>query len=421
MKYVLIGNSAAAIGAVEGIRKVDKKGTITILSDEPYHTYSRPLISYYLADKVTEDQMRYRPEDFYALHDVQFLGGRKALAVKTGEKTVVTAEGDIPYDKLLIATGSKPIVPPVPGLDREGVYTFIKFDDVKKIKEVAAPGKKAVVIGAGLIGMKAAEALVQCGVETTVLDLSDRILSSILDTRAAEMVKAHAETKGVAFKLNNTVVEVRGDNKVSSVLLKDNNELPCDIVIVAIGVTPNLDVIKESDIKYNRGILVDEKMQTSVPDVYAAGDVSEGYDLLYGGQRVLPILPNAYMQGEIAGQAMAGAEVQFGGGFAFNAIGLFGLPINTAGIVNPEGSEYEIMVDESSQDKCYRKIVLKNDRVVGFILLNSIDRSGILTGLIREQADVKAFKQDLIRQDFGYIHFAPDVRKAKLTGGKAGD
>ncbi len=420
MKYVIVGNSAAAVGAVEGIRKVDQTGTITLISDEPYHTYSRPLISYYLAGKVSDNQIVYRPEDFYTTNDVQVKLGCRVKSVQTSEKQISTDEGDITFDKLLIATGGKPIVPPIQGSDKAGITTFIKWDDVKQLKELAGKGKKAVVIGAGLIGMKAAEALVQLGVETTVVELSDRILSSILDKAAADMVKEHLENKGVTFRLNNTVTEVRGDAAVTSVVLKDQTEIPCDILVVAIGVTPNLDIVKDTPVKVNRGILVDNKLNTNIPDVFAAGDVSEGFDILLGTNRVMPILPNAYLQGEVAGQVMAGAEVTFPGGIAFNSIGLFGLPMNTAGIDNPEFEGYEVLVSEDKAAKSYRKIIIKDNKLVGFILLNQIDRSGILTGLIREQVDVAEIKNALIQQDFGYVHFSPDTRKEKLGGGKAG-
>ncbi|MBS4026472.1 MAG: NAD(P)/FAD-dependent oxidoreductase, partial [Clostridia bacterium] len=309
MHYVIIGNSVAAAGAIEGIRQVDQEGMITLFSDEPYHIYSRPLISYYLADKVTGEQMKYRPEDFYRKNKVTACLGEKITLVEPDKSQVVLARGEkVAYDKLLIATGGKPFIPPIEGLDKENVHTFLKWEEVKKIKEKIVGGKKQVVIlGAGLIGLKAAEGLSGAGCQVTVVDLADRVLSAILDKQAAAVVQQHLEEHRLKFCLENTVSEVLGDQGVTWVVLKDGTQLPCDLLIVAIGVMPNVDVLgAESKMEINRGILVNQQMETNITGIYAAGDVAEGLERLSQERRVLPILPNAYRQGEVAGINMAG-------------------------------------------------------------------------------------------------------------------
>lgn len=419
MDYVIIGNSAAAIGAVEGIRKVDGDGRITIISDEPYHTYSRPLISYWLAGKVTEEKMAYRTEKFYEANNVTALLGKKASKVDFAGKKVILDNGqEVSYDKLLLATGGKPIIPPVEGLNKKDVYSFLKFDDVKSIKDaVDAGAKKAVIIGAGLIGLKAAEALNKCGVEVNVVELADRILPAILDEQAAPMVQDYLEHYGIKFYLGNTVSRVQGTDTVTGVELKDGTKIPADMLVVGIGVQPNTDLVKDTDIALNRGILINEKMETSAKDVYAAGDVSEGYDLVYETKRVLPLLPNAYMQGEVAGRNMAGEAAEYAGGVAMNAIGFGELPMLTAGIIKPDSDEYEVMLSSDPSSKSYRKVVLKSGRIVGFICLNKVDRAGILTSLIKDKTDVTPFKDRLLCSDFGYVDFPADFRKARLNGG----
>ncbi len=421
MDYVIIGNSAAAIGAVEGIRQADKKGQIIIISDEPYHTYSRPLISYYLAGKVTEDKMVYRDTGFYEAYAVNTLLGRKALAVDTKGKTVALAGGDtVKYDKLLIATGGKPIMPPIKGLDKNGIYPFLKYDDVRAIQEAAVPGKKAVIIGAGLIGLKAAEALLKLGLDITVVEKANRVLSAILDEAAGAMVQGFLIDAGIKFELNTTVVEVAGQQKATSVTLENGNKLDCDLLVVAIGVQPNTDVVQGTEIQVQNGIVTDERMQTGVAHVYAAGDVAEGYDLVYGMKRVLPLLPNAYMQGEVAGRNMAGADTVYAGGVAMNAIGFYNLPMLTAGIIKPAADDCEVFVEADPAARTYRKIIVKDNRLVGYICLNKVDRAGILTGLIREKTDVAAFKDALIKSDFGYVHFPQGLRQERLLGGITG-
>lgn len=421
MDYVIIGNSAAAIGAIEGIRQVDKKGQITIISDEPYHTYSRPLISYYLAGKVAEDKMFYRDSSFYEANGVSPLLGCKALSVDTKGKTVVLAGGDtVKYDKLLIATGGKPIVPPIKGLDKNGIYTFLKFDDVRAIQEAAAAGKKAVIIGAGLIGLKAAEALLKLGLDITVVEKANRVLSAILDEEAGAMVQGCLIDVGMKFELNTTVIEVAGKQKVSGVTLENGKKIDCDLLVVAIGVQPNTDVVQGTEIQVHNGIVTDERMQTGAAHIYAAGDVAEGYDLVYGIKRVLPLLPNAYMQGEVAGRNMAGADTFFEGGVAMNAIGFYNLPMLTAGIIKPAADECEVFVEADPAARTYRKIIVKDNRLVGYICLNKVDRAGILTGLIREKADIGTFKDALIKSDFGYVHFPRGLRQERLMGGITG-
>ncbi len=421
MEYVIIGNSAAAIGAVEGIRSIDKKGNITIISDEPYHTYSRPLISYYLSGKVDEVKMAYRKKDFYEANNVTTRLGVKVLAIDPESRKVILQNGEtVDYDKVLVATGGKPFIPPMPGLNKEGVYSFIKLDDVKAIEKVALKNTKAVIVGAGLIGLKAAEALVKRGVEVTVVELANRVLSAILDEEAAAIVQSNLEEHGVKFRLNTTLCEVTGKDKVQGVTLKDGKEIPCDFVVVAIGVTPNVNVVKNTEVKLNRGIIVSETMETNLADVYAAGDVTEGYDTIYGEKRVIPILPNAYSQGEVAGLNMAGQRVEFKGGFAMNSIGFYDLPMITAGIIKPETTEYKVSTVNIPERKFYKKMVLKDNQLVGFICLNKIDRAGIYTSLIADKTDVSSFKDDLLKEDFGYIYFPESLRKERmLKGGRA--
>ncbi len=417
MKYVIVGNSAAGIGTVEGIRKVDPEGSIMLISDEPYHTYSRPLISYYLAGKVKPEKMYYREANFYEKMQVNVRLSTRVVAMVPGEKAVVLDSGEkIEYEKLMLATGGKPIIPQMPGLDLRGVFSFLKWDDVKGIESYLSQESKVVIIGAGLIGLKAAEGLVGMKAQVKVVELADRVLSAILDDQAAGMVQEALEDKEISFYLNNTVKEIKGNGKVSSVILQDGTELDCDALIIAIGVSPNKDLAVQAGLDVNRGIIVDESMKTSDPAIYAAGDVSEGFDTLYKQNRVLPILPNAYKQGYTAGMNMAGQEEHYQGGFAMNAIGFFGLPMITAGIIKPDSSEFTELIQSDPTKKSYRKIVLRDDKLVGFIALNDVDRAGILTGLMEKEIDVEAFQDKLLLKDFGYAYLPKDYRLAQLRG-----
>ena len=195
MRYVIIGNSAAGIGAVQGIRELDKESEITIISDEKYHTYSRPLISYMLKGDVSQENIKYRPEGFYKENNVKKILGKKAVSVDKNRKAVVLEDGNaVQYDKLLIATGSKPFIPEFKGLEKvRNKFTFMKLDDVKAIERSVTENSRVLVVGAGLIGLKAAEALLHYTKNITVIDLSERILPSILDDDASGIMQKHIE------------------------------------------------------------------------------------------------------------------------------------------------------------------------------------------------------------------------------------
>ncbi|WP_019907447.1 NAD(P)/FAD-dependent oxidoreductase [Thermoanaerobacter indiensis] len=415
MKIVIIGNSVAMVGAVEAIRKYDTSSEIVVISDETYHVYSRPLISYYLGNLVSEDKMIYREKDFYRKNKVETIFGIKVVSIDERKKEVYLENGDsISFDKLLIATGGKPIIPPVEGLNKKNVHTFIKMDDAKKLKEAAKPGSKAVIVGGGLIGFKAAEGLHHLGVDVTIVELADRILSTILDTEGASLVSQSLQNDGIKIITGTTVDKIIGDEYVKGVLLKNGKELEADNLIIAIGVVPNVDVVRNTSISINRGILVDNTMKTSVEDVYAAGDVAEGYDMLVESNRVVPIWPNAYMQGEIAGYNMIGINKSFKGIFPMNSIGYKNTNMITAGITNPQQEEFEIISKIDHNRRSYKKFVVKENRLVGFILINDIDRAGLFTGFIKNEMDITPFKKYLLNDDFGFIYLPKESRKAKM-------
>lgn len=414
--YLIIGNSAAAIGAIEAIRKYDQENSITVISAEPYLAYSRPLISYFLAGKVSGEKMYYRDQRFYRKNKVEAVLGKKAVAINTDQKIVSLEDGtELRYDKLLIATGGIPFVPPMAGLEKARVFTFTSWDEVKRVAAVASEIKKVVVVGGGLIGLKAAESLRELGIEITVVELADRILSPALDAKASRIVEKHLRKQGIEIITNNTVSEIIGPNdEVAGVILKDGKRINCQAAIIAIGVVPNVELVRATAIKINRGIIVDEQMQTSVVDIYAAGDVAEAPEMLSGEYRVIPIWPGAFKQGSIAGSNMAGHPEKYPGGLAMNSLEFFGLACISVGLINPEGEEYEVFGKYYPKEFTYKKIVLKDDVIVGAIFVGAIEKAGIVTGLIRDRVNVKNFKEDILEDDFGYVSFPKKLRTERL-------
>jgi len=413
---VIIGNSAAAIGAVEALRQNGNRDPILLISDEPFPAYSRPLISELLAGQISGERMFYRPAEFYSRHQVEPLLGVRAEKVDPEKKLVKLEEGRaLPYARLLIATGSSPVILPIEGKDLRGVFTFMKWQEAEALQEAAARARRAVVIGGGLIGLKAAEALRHVGLEVSVVELAPRLLPAAADEVASAQIKEHLREEGLKVFTSTTVDRIEGEGgQVSAALLSSGERIPADMVVIAIGVKPNIGLVKGTSIKVRQGIVVDSHMRTTAPEVYAAGDVAEGYDRVLGEHRVLPLWPVAYRQGAVAGANMAGQEKEYEGFFAMNSIQLFGLPLISMGRLEvPDEPGYEVL--SSNNEGNYRKIILKDGVIVGAVFLRAIDRAGIIAGLIRERLSVEAFKEQLLSEDFGLLSLPREWRKEKLA------
>ncbi len=406
MDYVIIGNSAGAIGCVEGIRKLDIEGKITLISSEPYHTYSRPLISYLIYGKTDEERMKYRSDSFYEDNAVEAKLGVTVTKIDKDKKIVETDTGEtIPYGKLLIATGSNPFIPPMEGLEKvKDKFTFMTLDSAKALSEALSPEKKALIVGAGLIGLKCAEGICGKVKKITVVDLADRILPSILDEKGSEIMRRHIEKSGVEFILSDSVKEF----DVGRARLNSGKVLEFDILVIAVGVRPAVDLAKDAGIEVNRGIVTDERCMTSEKDIYAAGDCTESTDITTGQKKIMALLPNAYMQGETAGRNMAGdTSALYDKGIPMNAIGFFGLHMISAG--SYDGEEYV----EAGEER-YKKLIVKDGLLKGYIIIGDVRRGGIYTSLIREQTPLDSVDFELIKKSPVLMAFAGKERDKKL-------
>ena len=359
-EYVIIGNSIAAVGCIEGIRQIDKEGKITVISKENHKVYSRPLISYYLEKKTDHQRMNYRKETFYEDQNVNLLLGESATKIDKDSKKVVTDTGrEILFDKVCVATGSSPFVPPMEGLENvEKKFTFMTIDDSLALEKSIDKNTKVLIVGAGLIGLKCAEGIKDRAGKITVCDLADRVLSSILDGECAAFVQKGLEENGIEFLLSDSVEKFE-KNKA---YMKSKKEVDFDVLVLAIGVRANISLVKEIGGETNRGIIINDKSETSIPDVYAAGDCAEGYDSSIGANRVLALLPNAYMQGRAAGVNMAGGEEKFDKAIPMNSIGFFGVHIMTAG-------RYDGEMKEEKGEGYLKRFFVEDGKLIGFIII----------------------------------------------------
>jgi len=416
-KYVIIGGSAGGIGAVEAIREVDPLGTLTVISEETVPQYSRPMISEYVSREATLDTMKYRGDQFWKNNNAQALTGRTATKIDFTKKQVELDGGTkIDYEKLLIATGGKPFVPRMEGGEKDGVFTFTELSSAKGIEAKLEQSKSAVVIGGGLIGVSASEALVKRGIKVTLVELKEDILNLILDKTASEIAEKVLTDAGVTVITGQSVQRLLGkkdkQSAVGAVVMTDGTEVPCDLVVVAIGVIPRTELVKESQVKVNRGIVVDRSMRTSIPDVYACGDVAEAHDFLIDGNRLLPLWPLAHLGGRVAGYNMAGKPAEYEGGTVMSSLKYFDLPVIAVGTVNPENiSDYEVLVELKPEKTVYKKILLKDGKIVGFIFLGEIEKAGIFFRLLKSHVDVSEIKGMLLSEDFGIVTLPEQLRK----------
>jgi NAD(P)H-nitrite reductase large subunit len=410
-KYVIVGASAAGIGAIEAIRKVDPTGTITIITEECCADYSRPMISDLVSGKADMQKMKCRADNFWIENNVDARLNKKATSLDVAGKNVTLEDGEkISYEKLLLATGGKPFAPKMEGQEKDGVFTFTTMSEAQRLAEKIenTHAKNAVVIGAGLIGISVTEALVKRGLKVTVVELQEKILSLLLDSKTSDMVEAVIKKAGVNFATGQSVQKILGkpdnENAVGGVILTKGEQVPCDIVVVAIGVIPRTELVTGTDVKTNRGIIVDNFMQTNIADIYASGDVAEAYDFILNQNRLLPLWPLAVLEGQVAGYNMAGKKTTYEGGTNMSSLKYFGIPIVSIGNANPKPDDttLEVLTKFDMENNIYKKLVLKDNVIVGMTMVNSIDRAGIVFNLMKNRVNVKKFKQDLLRDDFGW-------------------
>lgn len=404
-RYVILGNGVAAAGCIEGIRSVDPEGKITVISEEKYAVYCRPLISYYLEGKTDLQKMNYRSADFYEKSGCEVLYGKSAVKIDKNAKSVWLDDGSsVQYDFLCVATGSSPFIPAFSGLDNvENKFSFMTVDDTLALESAVNENSEVLITGAGLIGLKCAEGLKKRVKSITVCDLSDRVLSSILDKECADVIQAHLEANGIKFMLGDTAEAFEKNVAV----MKSGKVVSFDVLVLAVGVRANSALVSDIGGEVNRGIIVNDRMETSVPCIYAAGDCTEGDDISCGKKRVLALLPNAYMQGHTAGVNMAGGNEVFDKAVPMNSVGFFGLHAMTAG-------SYDGEMYEEKSDGAVKRLFIKDGCLKGYIMIGSTERAGIYTSLIREKTSLETIDFEMMKKIASSAAFSSEIRRKKF-------
>ncbi|MDY8093553.1 nitrite reductase large subunit NirB [Paenibacillus polymyxa] len=379
-KLVVIGNGMAGINTVEQILKLTDKYEITVLGSEPHPNYNRIMLSYVLEGSKTIDDIILNDLQWYADQGITLYTGKMVKSIDGENKKILTEDGlEIDYDVALVATGSQSFILPIPGKELPGVIGFRDIADCSAMLEAAKTYKKAAVIGGGLLGLEAAKGLVNLGMDVTVVHLMEDLMERQLDREASAMLKAELERQGIKFAMQMQTSEVYGQDRVQGLRFSDGSELEADLVVMAVGIKPNIQVAVQSGMETNRGIVVDDLMRTSVPDVYAVGECVEHRGICYG--LVAPL----FEQGSVIAKHLAGAETEgYMGSVVSTKLKISGVDVFSAGefITQPE---HTVIVAKDEWKRTYKKVLLRENKIVGTVLFGDVSESASLQKYVRQQ------------------------------------
>jgi NAD(P)H-nitrite reductase large subunit len=395
-RYVIIGAGAAGVTAAETLRRTDPGGDVVLVNGEDEPPYARMAIPYVLTGRIAAEGTFLRGEPDHYLKLGIRLAGSPAAGMDTRFHSVRLQDGSLlPYDRLLIATGSRPTKEAVPGIDLPGVHTCWTLADARALIASVKPGTRVVQMGAGFVGCIIMEGLVKRGAQLTVLVRSGLMVSRMINPVAGDMIKRWCEAKGVRILGKTQTARIDAADGALAVTLTSGETLPADLYLSAVGVKPNVAVIAGSGIDIGNGIVINDRMETSIPGVYAAGDVAESIDCITGKRQVNAIQPNAVEQGRIAALNMAGVHTSSKGSLAFNVLDTLGLISSSFGQWQgvPDGESAEL---GDEQNWRYIRLEFSGDRLVGANVVGFTDHLGALRGLIEGKAHLGKWKRRLM-------------------------
>ncbi len=412
--YVIVGAGIAGISAVDAIREVDRDRDIIVINGENVEPYCRPLIVDVLRGEKSFDEIHLREPDWYKERNVTLITGDPASRLDIAGNTVELESGNtVTWEKLLIATGSVPSTPPIKGLDTVPSHTLYREDDIDALKAACKKGDKALLAGIGLIGLQAMTSLKELGVEITAVELMPKVLPLILDQKASEYAKRRLEEHGIEVIVGSGIAEFKpadgGDHPYAAVTDR-GSEIGFDLLVMATGMRPELSLLDGTEIDIDRGIVVTPQMATSVPGIYAAGDVTVFDNWIEGHADLHAHWVNAFHQGRIAGVNMADGRTEQYRPMYLNSLSIFGLPIITFGssrIDEPEDAD--VFIKENPGRPSFRRFVVKDGKLIAATLINDVQNAGVFQYLAREKVDIgdiasSLFEQDLAGMDFLYQH-----------------
>ena len=404
-RYVIVGNGVAGVTAARAVLSADPAAEVHVYGAEPYPYYRRPLLWEFIAGQTEQDALYFRSPDWYAERSIHLHLGSEAVELDTSAHRLALTNGaTVKYNRLLLATGGRPFVPPCQGVDKEGVFTLRTLDDALAIKAYAQEAATAVVIGGGLLGLETARALRTAGLEVTVVEFFPHLLPRQLDVEGAEVLQSLLEAQGLRIITGGTTEAILGNARADGIRLQDGREVVGELVLFSTGIRSEVTLAQTAGLEVNRGIVVDEHLQTSTQDVFAAGDVAE-----FGGQ-VYGIIPSAVEQARVAAANMVTpGSATYAGTLPATTLKFAGAELASLGECLAEGDEYRPLRHVDLAAGRYRKLVLREGRILGAILLNDKERVRPTTQLIERGVDVSAHADHLLDDDLDLRSLLPET------------
>lgn len=382
-KIIIVGNGIAAISAIKGIREIDKDSEIKLFGDEKFYPYNRLRLSKGLMGTLEEDKLLLQKKDWYEANNVELFVDTKISSINTEKKEVELSNGTrLGYTKLLLANGASNFIPDINGINKRGVFTLRTLQDAKNIVEVTSSSKTILNIGGGILGLELAWILSQAGKKIIISELAPRLMPRQLDIRASEILEKAVRVNDIDIMLNSQISEISvREDGVEGFITDDGKFFNCDIITYSIGIRPNINIVKGTSIKTNKGIIVNEKMETSVDDVYAVGDVAEFEGRVYGLWNI------AISQGTTAGYNIVGKETKYKYIAPVTTMNAFGLSLFSMGIID-ENEGMNILVEDHKDNNNYKKLFIKDNKIIGTIVIGDTKISPILKKAIENQLDL---------------------------------
>jgi nitrite reductase (NADH) large subunit len=394
-RYVVVGNGIAGVTAAQSIVRADPAAEVHIFGGEPYPYYQRPRLWKFLANEVEQQSLYFRSPDWYATKGIQVHLGARVTALDPAEHRLTLADGgNIHYDRLLLATGAQPFVPPFAGTDKDGVFTLRTLDDARAMKAYAADIRSVVVIGCGLLGLETARALLSLGLDVRMLESERRLLPRQLDGEGAQVLQARLEAIGLHFLTEAQTETILGNERVTGVRLRDGRVVEGEMVLISTGIRSRVVLAREAGLEVNLGLIVDEQLRTSATDVYAAGDVAEFEGIVYG------IIPAAIEQAQVAAANMVSeGSATYSGTVPATTLKIVGIDLTSLGDATAAGDEFDILRQTDPAAGVYRRLTLRDGKIIGAILLGDTQSVRPLKQLIATGRDVSAYSDRLLDEN----------------------
>jgi NAD(P)H-nitrite reductase large subunit len=419
MKIVIIGNHAAGLSSAETLRRLDRSAKITVISKEDTPPYSRCLVGDIIASKKSIKDILFRGRDFYKKNNIQTILGQEAVSLDIKNNKVILAGGKkCPYDYLILAGGADPVLPNIPGAGLVGVFGLRTIGDAQKIKKFAGTIEKAVVLGGGLVGIKSALALSEAGKKVTVLVRSESILSQIIGGEEAVIIKEYLEGRGIEFIKHASAKEILGQTRVEAVLTEDGTRLECGLVISAKGVSPNIKLVRNTKIKTDYGIVVDDRCRTNIKNIYAAGDIAQSRDNVRGEKWMNSIWPLAVEEGRVAAENIMGRKSVLRERTSMNALVFGDLQLISCGLsgareVSKDTEKIIVERQDENGQRNFRKFIFRDERLVAFSVMGDIANAGILNLLVRKGINCTGIKKQILSGRYEFADVLPCLIKQK--------